>query len=409
MNAYIDYSIPDDNFWEAYAELWQNSLEKPVFQSPGLMRYFAQTRREDVAVYRFYSNDTLKGAAFFLNGPSGVYSFLSDLKTDHNHFVIRRDCDEAELRAFFDHFHEAIKREKWALVLNNKPVWAPYMSAFAASGHAKNLYWNSSKSSVSPRARQATPQAVFEHLTKSKNNRYKWNRLKREREGWFEVLCGDEDLEAWARGFCDSHVSRWEDSLTPSSYGSTSRRTFLLDCLRSWQADGVLVRFALRVGEERIAFVIGLKQENTLIYHALTHNPAFDKYSPSLVLVGLLGEWMLENGFDTLDFGDGNESYKYNFANEEGQLNSVFISSKTNLPFILRSELVSRVRRHPVLIRLYREKIRPRAKMLLSQARKRVADVFKRQLSWKTGSPKHFPINGTPACELKQVLSGADS
>lgn len=409
MNAFVDYYLPNEGFWHDYARLWENSLGKPAFQSPALIRFFAETNPENIAVYRFYNQDMLIGAVILMR-KSGVYSFLSDLKTDHNHFVIHKDCDATQVRAFFDNFHAAVKRENWSLVLNNKPEWASYMPVFAASGRAVDLYWNSSRSSVSPRSRHATPQAVFEHLTKSKNNRYKWNRLKREREGRFEVLCGEEDMEAWAQGFCDSHVSRWEGSMTPSSYGSAARRAFLLDCLRSWQADGVLVRFALRVGAERIAFVIGLKQENTLIYHALTHNPAFDKYSPSLVLVGLLGEWMLENGFDTLDFGDGNESYKYNFANEEGQLNSVFIAPRTNWSFILRSELVSRVRNHPVLIRTYRERIRPRIKLLQAYLRKfSLNNAWRQFFGDKNNGVKQFSINGTPACELKQVLSRTDS
>ncbi|TNE59468.1 MAG: GNAT family N-acetyltransferase [Bacteroidetes bacterium] len=119
-----------------------------------------------------------------------------------------------------------------------------------------------------------------------------------------------------------------------------------------------LVRFPLKAGDKHIAFVIGLIEQRALIYHSLTYNPDFNKYSPGKVLILFLGEWMKKNNLHILDFGDRNEPYKYSFANKERKLHSVFISGKRDITFILNARLVSFFRSNPALIRFYREKAR---------------------------------------------------
>lgn len=365
MNAFIDYSYPDAAFWRDYSLLWENSAGMPAFQSPHALRYFVEKTPKPVAVFKYYAAGRFRGAALFhKNGDT--YGFLSDMKTDHNSFVIHKDCTETEIKAFFDGFHAAIKKEKWKIVLNNQPMWNPYMDVFVASGRSSSLFWLSSKSSVCPMVKCETPQALYERLSQSRNNRYKLNRLQREFTVDFEAIKGEEDLENWMNQFCDCHIARWSGTTTPSKYLDPERRVFLLNCLKAWNTDGILERFALKANGKRIAFIIGLKQENTLIYHNLTYDPDYHKHSPSLVLIHFLGAWMKNEGLCILDFGDGNEAYKYNFANEDGRLNSIFIAPSHNLPFIIKSNCISIVRNNPFLIQLYRHKLRPLTRLLFA-------------------------------------------
>jgi len=366
MKAYIDYSKPDTTFWREYAHLWENSANRPAFQSPNVLQYFAEKSPTPVAIYKFYNDDDeLKGAALF-HKRGKAYGFLSDMKTDHNSFVIHKDCGDVEVKFFLECLLAEIRRERWLIVLNNQPMWESYMDVFDQLGRASRLFWLSTKSSVCPMVKFDTPEALHERLSKSRNNRYKLNRLQREYTVEFEALDRDKDLENWTNEFCDSHIVRWSDTPTPSKYRDPERRVFLLNCMQAWHRDGILVRFSLKANGKRIAFIIGLVQGNSLIYHNLTHDPEFNRHSPSLVLVIFLGEWMKQRGLSVLDFGDGNESYKYNFANEEGQLNSIFIASKGNIPFIVRSKLISAVRGNSFLIQLYRQKVRPFTRLMLS-------------------------------------------
>jgi hypothetical protein len=367
MKAILNYSEPSKDTWRAYEQLWEMSTNKPVFESPSLLKYFAKLAKGTVANFRYYRDDEqLIGAAFF-HKANNVYSFLSDFKTDHSCFVLHRDCTETEIEGFFRGFHKTVKQENWSLVLNNNPMWVSYMDTFTQVGEESSLFWLSAQSSVCPRLEEKSPDSLLRNLTKSRNNRYKRNRLIREQDASFEILEGDENLDDWATAFANTHVKRWNGTLTPSKYRLKKHRQLLLGCLKAWAQDGRLVRFALKAGKTRIAFVIGLRQQNSLIYHALTYHPDFHKYSPGKVLLLYLGEWMHENKLNILDFGDGNEPYKYNFANKERELHSIFISKKHKILFILKARLTAMVRNNSAVIQLYRDKLRPAFKLLKSR------------------------------------------
>lgn len=357
--AYIDYRFPDEHFWDSYSLLWHNSSYQSAFQSPYFIRQLAESEKPSLAIYKYLVDGKLMGAVFF-KSENGVYRFLSDKKTDHNFFVIHKECTSEGIKTFFENFLKEVKAENWALILNSQPAWASYMPALLATGKTSRLYWETSKVAVCPVFEAASPEALNSRLRKSRTNRYKMNRLKKEQEAVFEEFTDDEDLDNWVDAFCKTHVKRWKGTSTPSAFQSEEKRRFLSDCLHAWAKDNILVRFSARVGDERIAFCIGLIQENSLIYHSLTYDPEYSKYSPGKVLILFLGQWMERQNLNVLDFGHGDEPYKYRYANKELELNSIFISNNWNLPFILRAKIIKAVRENPGLINSYRKQIRPR-------------------------------------------------
>ena len=68
---------------------------------------------------------------------------------------------------------------------------------------------------------------------------------------------------------------------------------------------------------------------------------------------------MKTHNLSVLDFGDGNEPYKYAVANAEHQLNRIFISEKTNLPFILKSKVIKWIKEHPKVYQYYALRVKP--------------------------------------------------
>ncbi len=358
MQAFIDYSFPDPNFWNDYKILWDNSLYKPVFQSPHYIQDLADKYRSALAVYKFVQKEQLMGAVFFKK-ENGVYTFLSDVKNDHNFFVIHSLCSDEDIQAFFTHFLALVRRERWSVMLKNQPTWASYMDIFIKTGRASHLYWESSKYAVCPVAEAETPGALRHLFNKSKNLQYKIKRLMKQEEAFFEVLTGDEGLEDWVHEFSESHIKKWADTPTPSAYRDMQKRSLLLDFLRAWINDNLLVRFSIKTKNGRIAFCIGLLQENSLLHHSHTYDPEYSRHSPGLALLAFISNWMETKGLNILDFGYGNEPYKYMYANKELQLNKIFISHQLNLPFILKAKLEKNVRNNQGLIQFYREKIKP--------------------------------------------------
>lgn len=362
METPISYSYPDQDFWIEYTELWKNSLHKPVFKSPHYIQYLAERYRKDFAVYRYMIDGKLKGIIFFRK-TRHEYRLLTDVKADHNFFVIHKSCTNEQIEDFFTRFLAAVNKDNWSVVLRVQPLWASYMTIFVKAVNASGMFWNVAKRSVCPVLEEATAKDLYENLNASRELRYRVSRIKSQLNGEFEILTGDEDMDDWVKQFCILHRKRWDGTDSPSRYKNEEEERFLKNCLLSWAHDQVLVRFAVKVKGERIAFVICLMQQNSLIHHSTAYEDEYYKYSPGKALILIIAEWMKNHNLNILDFGEGAESYKYAYTNKEMELNEISVSSISNLSFIfkvkLRQVFSEKVRDNPGLKRFYKEKIKP--------------------------------------------------
>ncbi|MCE7926247.1 MAG: GNAT family N-acetyltransferase [Haliscomenobacteraceae bacterium CHB4] len=359
MKGSVTYAYPDQKFWDAYSRLWQNSLYKPVFQTPRFIQYLARKFEHELAVYQCYRGDELVGAAFFRKDGK-IYKLLSEIKADHNVFVIHQDCTEEETRFFFQYFFEEVKKQNWTLVLSYQPAWALYLDTLEQAGKSKGLYLNVSKHSVCPMLQTDTPEEMMEQFKKSKELKYSMNRLIKQQGAIFEVFTDDEDIDNWSDQFCRCHVKRWQATSTPSRYDTSEMQELNRECMRAWAKDNHLIRFSVRIGDERVAFNAVLLQGDVVIGHAQAFDPEYQKYSPGKALMYAIGEWMLSRRLTKLDFGKGGEAYKANMTNLEPELHKIFISSYTNLPFVLKTQLETTIRSNTGLIKMYRQKIKPK-------------------------------------------------
>lgn len=367
MKSVIIQNLPDQRFWDAFAALWENSAQKSIFQGPHFMRYLAGRYERNLVVYAFYKGDQLMGAAFFQN-EDGVYKFLSEIKSDYNFVTLHKDCTQEEIRLFFRNFFREVKKRNWTIILNYQPSWAEYLPVLEQEGKASGLFIVVSKHSICPVLEGETPKSIHDWFNGLKNFRYYVNRLKKQQGAEFEVLTGDEDLDRWNDEFCNCHVKRWANTPTPSDYSTANMQELSREVFRAWAQDGALTRFSIRIGEERIAFNVALRQGNALVGHAQAYDPDFGKFSPGKALMYFIGEWMAENGFNKIDFGKGGEAYKFGMTNGELELYKIFISSYSNVPFVVKSKLEKTVRSNTGFISVYRGKIRPK----LQEARIRV-------------------------------------
>ncbi len=359
--ALLTTGMPSETFWEAYERLWRNSVERSPFEAPQLLRYFAICTPETVVAFSFYQDGALRGAVL-LKERRGVCTFLSDLKTDVNTFVLDRCCAEADRRAFCHALLAAMRERRWSLECNNQPLGADYIAFLEAAARANGLTWTLVPHSVCPLLAADTPAEVEKHLQKNQRYRYYANRLRKQDGATFQVHTAAEGLEAWVEAYGDAHVQRWANTPTPSDFRNPQRRQFLLGCLRAWHDDGLAMRFSLCLPDGRpIAFAIGLLQPPALVFHATTFDPAFARYSPGKALIFHIASWMAQNHLSVLDFGDGDEPYKYDVANSERPLSRLFISSRKRLAFRAKARSFQWLKAHPRIEHIYRLKMKPLA------------------------------------------------
>lgn len=354
----VTTGIPDGQFWDQFRNLWNNSLGKCPFKAPSLLQYFIQRTKKEIVVFQYHQGGELRGAVLFGKQNDNL-SFLSDLKTDFNYFVVHQDCTPEEMASFFSFILDKVGQEDWSLTLNNQPAWAEYMPSLEKAMESSGLYWQKLPYSVCPRVEAESPQALFQHIHGFRELRYRVNKLINQEKAVFEVFTDGAELEKWVDEFCDAHVLRWANTPTPSHLQSKEARQFLLSCLSAWNRDGLLVRFSVKVEGHRIGFIVGLRQMQTMVHHSTTYHPDFKKSSPGKALIHFMAEWMHHNGMNILDFGDGNEAYKYTVANAEHVLLRIFVSCKSNLKYRGKAWMVGWVKNHPKAYDLYQRRLKP--------------------------------------------------
>jgi Acetyltransferase (GNAT) domain len=358
MEFSIKYVAPDSVFWDDYTELWLNSRAKSVFQAPHFIRFLTTAFEDSFALYTCYNQKTLIGAAFFRK-EKNTFRFLSDVRSDQNFFVLRDTCTKEESAFFFNSFFGKIKEEKWSLFLKKCPAGNGSMEAFLKAAKSSGMFYENYRYAVCPVLEKESPQELYESINKSKEVEYKAKQLERQKNAVLEVFTDDRDLDDWAGRFFDLHIKRWEDTPTPSDYQKPAIQNFYKDCMRAWIRDGALVRFALIVNEERIALNMALRQGLGLIGRAQVFDPAYKKFSPGKILLYHLGQWMLQENLVKLDFGDGNDAYKYEYTNKSTELLNIHVCMKNNLPFILKSKINKSIRENQGIYHFYRDTLKP--------------------------------------------------
>jgi hypothetical protein len=362
-NFIIQYDLTE-NFWDQYDSLWQNSKDRSPFQAPSVLKYFSLIEAGSMGCLLF-DNKTLLGAVM-LKKEKKHLNFLSDRKSDANWFVFHRNCTDEDINYFFSSLLNQIRLSNWSLILNKVKSWNNNMQGFDEAGRKSDLFWLNLKYSVCPALEAENPDLLFSIINRSRQFRYAVNRIRKQFEGVFEVFNDDTDLEAWVNDFCQCHVKRWDKTSTPSSFRDLNNRKFLFQCLQAWHEDDTLVRFSVKANGKRIGFSVNLKEKQTLIGHSTTFDPEYSKLSPGKSLIYIMAEWIRENNYTVFDFGNGDEEYKYSLANKDQHLQRIFISSRTNFPFIIMAKAIKFVRQERRLYLLYKNKF----KIILSKVRK---------------------------------------
>ena len=331
--------FPDVLFWKHYEELWKNSVLKSPFQSPNLIKYLATRAGEVFWVYSAYQNNRLLGVGMF-KLQNGVLRLLTDNRSDQNSFVISNHLSAKETDAFFTLFFQELSSRGWPLILHKIPSCTPYLSTLIRMSSENALFQLPCDYSVCPVLSAENGQELLQVFNRSKNLRYKINRFIRREEIKFEVLECNQDLTQWLQDFYLLHMKRWKNTNTRSKYNSRQSRIFQNQCMKAWLRDNVLVRFSILKGKKRVAMAMALRHKDGLIGNMQAFDPSYFKHSPGKTLLSFIAEWMYEKKMYTLNFGDGSDPYKYEFANNEQIINTIFISKKTKISFITKAYLL---------------------------------------------------------------------
>ena len=337
------FTEPDDTFWEEYAELWHNSSCKSPFQSPAYLRVLSKHVGDKKIALQCKTGDHLVGAVVFQDDGK-LLRFLSDVKSDYNSFVFRCGLDREVIRESLQGFLRLVRDERISILFNKHLEESVYNQELRDILSNMNLFVRFVPYSLCPILECESPELLFQEMNRSKNVRYKRNRLLRMPDTHLEILTDDSDLNGWCDAYCSNHIKRWKESPTPSRYTCLKEQANIMQFLTAWAKDKTLIRFAIVQNGRRIALSAGLMSRDSFIGHLQSFDPAYKKHSLGNVLINLIGKWLMDQGIRKINFGDGKDNYKYSFANESIHLTKVFLSHNQNLSMRARAYLEAKYR-----------------------------------------------------------------
>lgn len=334
---------------DAIDEIWSHSTYPSPFASRPLLALLARSATADGATPVAALGTDTEGRAAALwplvEQPSGRIEFLQGRLCDHGTALARPDVAPRELARGLAAVLQSTSASR--LFLANLPAWD--ITREASREALAQCGWNagSIEANADPVLAEEPGPDVAERLAarvQGTSLRNYANRLAKRPGYAFEVFDDETEIAEWSAQFCDCHDWRWAATDTPSELASPTQRRDFEETLRAWSAAGSLLRFSIRIANERIASAVVLRAGNRLIYHRIAHSPAHDRTRAATVLVRNLVLWMAENAESTLDFGLGDEGYKYRFATREERLWRVYGAKNVLSPSRITRQVEATIR-----------------------------------------------------------------
>ncbi len=376
----------DHTTYAALQSLWEGDAERNPFAAPAFLRAMSAAMvRGDVPVWALgTSAHGSLAAAWPLRLDRGrAIRFLPFDYSDQRTCLALGALDQASVA---EGLALALRGTHAAsLALTNVPAWGATLGAVQAA--LRSMHWAHRAFPAWPCPVLRVPpgdeagRAMRAAMDQHKRIRGYANGLRREPGFAFEVAEDAQELETWHREFCDAHERRWDGTDTPSVYRSAAARELFLAALAAWHTDHVLVRFTIRVDAGPLAFVAALRAGTRLVYHHVATSPAGERHRAGHVLIRLIGIWMSERNFDTLDFGAGGEEYKTRYATGNDALWRVFAAPHRISKTYVRGLVEERIRRSPALQQGWDEWVNRRVRGAL---RRRLARNAPHTVSGKT-------------------------
>lgn len=141
--------------------------------------------------------------------------------------------------------------------------------------------------------------------------------------------------------FFQYHINRWKSTNTPSVFKDERYRVFYRELVESLLVKNWVIISFLRFNEKPIAFEFGFTYNNKYDGYTLTYDVSYAKHSPGMILGWFDTKEHLSKNFKEIDFGRGDEAYKYRFANKTRK--NYKLRVHRTYPLFLLDEVINRL------------------------------------------------------------------
>lgn len=246
---------------------------------------------------------------------SRVLAFMGDGKADYLDFIYSGDPDAA-VSSLLEQL--AARRSQWDhAVLNNMPRTSPSWRQLSRRAPEFGLYALSRTTQVCPALVVENHEQEAEEIAAKYSLRRPCNRLAR--EGTLRMFTLDDEaaVSDLLPEFFAQHIARWAYGGQHSQFSETRNRDFFVSLWHALAPRGWARFSVVEFNGKAIAFHFGFDYAGRFLWYKPSFDPAFAHYSPGMVMIKHLLDYVIENGRRELDFSIGAEAFKSRFANVE--------------------------------------------------------------------------------------------
>ncbi|UCD17986.1 MAG: GNAT family N-acetyltransferase, partial [Candidatus Zixiibacteriota bacterium] len=147
-----------------------------------------------------------------------------------------------------------------------------------------------------------------------------------------ELVRNGDEIASVLPGLFHSHVRRWEGSLTESKFRFERHRRFYHALAATLAPLDRLDLLVLKHGGEPLGYLLAFNYYSRIHLYTISNEPYYQRKSPGIILLHLLIERYVRDGFSEIDFARGVGTHKYRFVNSSSENFDIILFSG-NFPY----------------------------------------------------------------------------
>ena len=239
--------------------------------------------------------------------------------SDYLDFIVREGWEEEARTAFTSRLSKAP-----AMKLTNLRRGENFVTEVASSLQAKGWRVSETKTNVCPYIPLSGHSWDSYLATLGSEHRYNLNRRLRQLNREFDVRFEAARTPDQARQFTDillaQHNQRWKERGGSDAFHTAGLISFHREFTQIALRRGWLRLFVLLLNGRPAASLYGFLYNGVFYFYQSGFDPAFQKYSVGLVVMGLAIKSAIEEGAGEYDFLHGDEEYKSRWTPERREL-----------------------------------------------------------------------------------------
>ena len=323
------------NSWKTIVER-NNYLPQSTYEwCSTWWKYFSDSKKDLHIITVFDKNDIVGIAPMFIEKKifNKQMKFIGVGLTDFHELLIEKSKYEMVFRLLKDYF-QSFKR--WDIVLLDQ------------INDELSDYKYYIKNSVNYKFRVECPIVDFNNLdwepylqnlkgSDRRNFIKKKRKIDRELAIKFEEISHNNFNSEIFEEVAQLHISRWDNKKGDSKFINNSIKNFISEVLESLLINRYAKIFILKEDNQLLAYQIGFINKNIFYGWNISFNRKYYKYSPGLIITGLITKNLIENhisNYNHMRGGGEDHSYKMRWmmkGHEHISRNYLFILSKPNI------------------------------------------------------------------------------